>query len=130
MKQTFNNLPEPKKNRIIRACIDEFCEKGYEKSSTESIVKRAGISKGGLYEYIDSKKDLYLFIVNYTYEKLYNYLRKRIAAEHSPLPDDILERFRIVSEIAIDFYIDYPEYVKLIVKTYKILDVDIEKTGT
>ena len=127
MKQTFYNLPEVKKNRIITACIEEFSENGYEKSLTENIIRGAGISKGGLYEYIKSKKGLYLFIVNYTYEKLYSYLRKKIASDHSPLPADILDRFKIVSEIAIDFYIDHPECVKLIVKTYKIHDVDIEK---
>lgn len=126
MKQTFNNLPEEKKNRIITACVEEFCENGYEKSSTESIIKRAGISKGGLYEYISSKKELYLFIVNFTYEKLYSYLRRRIESEHTPLPSDILERFKVVSDIAIDFYIEHPEYIKLIVKTYKIHDIDIE----
>ena len=126
MKQTFNNLPEAKKNRIIKACIDEFCENGYEKSSTENIIKRAGISKGGLYEYIDSKKELYLYIVNYTYEKLYSYLREKVNLAYSPLPDDILDRFKAVSDIAIDFYIEHPEYVKLIVKTYKIHDVEIE----
>ena len=126
MKQTFNNLPEAKKSRIIKACVDEFCENGYEKSSTEHIIKRAGISKGGLYEYIDSKKELYLYIVNYTYEKLYSYLREKINLEHMPLPADILDRFKIVSDIAIDFYIEHPEYVKLIVKTYKIHDVDLE----
>jgi TetR/AcrR family transcriptional regulator len=126
MKQTFNNLPDEKKNRIITACVEEFSKNGYEKSSTESIIKKAGISKGGLYEYIDSKKELYIFIVNYTYEKLYSYLRKKIEAEHTALPSDILDRFKVVSDIAIDFYIEHPEYVKLIVKTYKIHDVDIE----
>lgn len=126
MKQTFNNLPKEKKNRIITACVEEFCENGYEKSSTENIIKRAGISKGGLYEYINSKKELYLFIVNYTYEKLYSYLRIKIKNEHTALPSDILERFKVVSDIAIDFYIEHPEYIKLIVKTYKIHDIDIE----
>ena len=126
MKQTFNNLPEAKKNRIIKACIDEFCENGYEKSSTGHIIKNAGISKGGLYEYIDSKKELYLYIVNYTYEKLYSYLREKINLENPSLPDDILDRFKVVSDFAIDFYIEHPEYVKLIVKTYKIIDVEIE----
>ena len=127
MKQTFNNLPEDKKNRIIKACIDEFCENGYEKSSTDHIIKNAGISKGGLYEYINSKKELYLYIVNYTYEKLYSYLREKINLANSSLPDDVLTRFKVVSDFAIDFYIEHPEYVKLIVKTYKILDVEIER---
>ena len=127
MKKTFENLSEQKKGRIISACIDEFCENGYEKSTTESIIKKAGISKGGLYEYTESKKDLYIFIVKHTYEKLYNYLRNKVGENYKTLPPDILDRFKIISDIAIDFYIDHPEYVKMIVKTYKIHDVELEK---
>ncbi|MDX9800508.1 MAG: TetR/AcrR family transcriptional regulator [Spirochaetia bacterium] len=127
MKKTFENLPDAKKQRIISACIEEFSENGYEKSTTDNIVGKAGISKGGLYEYTESKKDLYIYIVTHTYEKLYNYLRQKAERMESQLPSDILDRFRIVSEFAIDFYIDYPEYVKMIVKTYKIHDVEIEK---
>lgn len=127
MKKTFENLPETKKERIISACIEEFCENGYEKSTTDNIVKKAGISKGGLYEYTESKKDLYIFIVKHTYEKLYNYLRNKVDGMEKELPADILDRFKIISDIAINFYIDHPEYVKMIVKTYKIHDVEIEK---
>ncbi len=127
MKKTFENLPEAKKERIISACIEEFCENGYEKSTTDNIVKKAGISKGGLYEYTESKKELYIFIVMYTYEKLYNYLRNKVDGMQKELPADILDRFKIISDFAINFYIDHPEYVKMIVKTYKIHDVEIEK---
>ncbi len=127
MKKTFENLSEDKKNRIISACIEEFCENGYEKSTTENIIKKAGISKGGLYEYTESKKDLYVYIVKYTYEKLYSYLREKVSEGYEKLPSDILDRFKIISDFAIDFYIDYPEYIKMIVKTYKIYDIDVEK---
>lgn len=127
MKKTFDNIHEEKKERIINACIEEFCENGYEKSTTENIIKKAGISKGGLYEYTESKKDLYIFIVKYTYEKLYSYLRDKVSEKYPVLPSDILRRFKIISDIAIDFYIDYPQYIKMIVKTYKLHDIEIEK---
>ncbi len=128
MKPTFQNLPEEKKSKIIDACIAEFGEFGYAKSSTDRIIKRAGISKGGLYEYISRKEELFLFIVDYTYRQLYGYLEQRIHEQGIALPEDILERVRLVSELAIDFYLDHPQYVYLIVKTYQLYDESLEKS--
>jgi TetR/AcrR family transcriptional regulator len=122
MKKTFNSLSESKRQRILSACIEEFGEHGYEKGSTDSIIKRAGISKGGLYEYITTKKELFLFVVEYTYQQLYGYLEKRIQNEVDSFPLDLLARLRLVSELAIDFYIDHPQYVSLIVRTHELHD--------
>lgn len=127
MKKTFEHLPAGKKEQIINACIVEFGNHGYEKTTTDSIIKRIGISKGGLYEYISSKRELFLFIVDYTYKKLYDYLRKKIREQHDPLPADVLDRLLIVSSYAIDFYIDHPEFVSLIVRTYRLADDDLAK---
>jgi len=127
MKKTFEKLPETKRQRIISACIDEFGEYGYEKGSTDRIIKRAGISKGGLYEYITTKKELFLYMVEYTYEQLYGYLEARIRSEVDTLPADLLDRVRLVSELAIDFYIEHPQYVSLIVRTHEVLDEEMQQ---
>jgi len=127
MKRTFDNLQSEKKDRIIRACIEEFSEKGYERSSTAGIIKRAGISKGGLYEYTSSKEELFLFIVDYTYGKLYDYLRVKSETDLIKLPSDILKRLRVVSELAIDFYLEFPEFVHLIVRTHELSDEELER---
>jgi len=125
MKSTFDNLSEKKKQRVIKACIDEFGEKGYSSSSMDGIIKRAGISKGGLYEYVSSKQELFIFIVDYTYTILYNYLKQRVANEKKILPIDLLDRLKLVSELAIDFYIDHPEFVYLIVRTSNLANEKI-----
>ncbi len=52
---------EPREKRqqaIINAAISEFIEKGYEGASMQSIAKRAGLTKGGLYHYYSSKEEL------------------------------------------------------------------------
>ena len=36
----------------------EFAQSGFEKASTNEIVKRSNISKGSLFNYFNSKKDL------------------------------------------------------------------------
>lgn len=45
---------------IIYAAVDEFLESGFEGTSMESIARRAGISKGGLYHHFKSKDEIFL----------------------------------------------------------------------
>lgn len=125
MKPAFFNISEMKRENIINACIDEFGRCGYEKSSTDRIIKTAGISKGGLYEYISSKEELFLFIAEYTYRELYGFIRNGLK-KNEELPHDILERFRLVSSIAVDFYIGHPEYIRFIANTHRISDQNLE----
>ena len=125
MKKAFARIPQEKRDKIIQACIEEFGEAGYEKCSTDRIIHRAGISKGGLYEYISSKKELFLYIVEYSYTELYDYLRMRIHTGGISLPPDILERFRLISSLAIDFYLAHPRFISLITKTYQINDQEL-----
>ncbi len=125
MKKTFDKLPEGKKQNILFACIEEFGENGYEHSTLDRIVLRAGISKGGLYEYIESKEDLYFYIVGLTYDELYDFIEAEINHRSIHLPDDIVDRMRLVAEIAIDFYIRHPHYLEIIVGTYHLPKADL-----
>jgi AcrR family transcriptional regulator len=127
MKKTFENLPIEKKQRILQACIHEFGEHGYDGSSTDRIIKKAGISKGGLYEYVSSKEELFLYTVEYTYTHLYDYLKIRIAEEGKQLPADLLDRLKLTADIAIDFYLDHPHFVSLIVRIANMSNEDIEE---
>ncbi len=58
IKQTFYNLPEEKRNRIIKAIVHEFSNSSAEKVSINRIVKTANISRGSFYQYFDDKLDL------------------------------------------------------------------------
>ncbi|MCA2000505.1 MAG: TetR/AcrR family transcriptional regulator, partial [Chloroflexi bacterium] len=54
-KQTFLNLPEEKRQAVVRAAIDEFADYGFEASSVNRIVANSGISKGSFYQYFEDK---------------------------------------------------------------------------
>src|SRR5699024_7509441 len=43
-----------------------FVQSGFEKASTNDIVKRANISKGSLFNYFNSKKDLYIYLIEHS----------------------------------------------------------------
>ena len=65
MFETFEKLPESKRNQIIQVCIEEFVQKGYKNASTNTIVKRLEISKGVLFLYFKNKKNIYLYLVDF-----------------------------------------------------------------
>lgn len=65
----FYNLSSEKQDIIINAALTEFASTGYKKTSISSIAKRAGISKGLLFYYFNTKKELYLFLYEYCYKK-------------------------------------------------------------
>lgn len=58
VKQTFYNLSEEKRNRILAAVKKEFGDNPGEKISINRIVKEANISRGSFYQYFDDKVDL------------------------------------------------------------------------
>jgi AcrR family transcriptional regulator len=63
-KATFKGLPREKKERVLNAATDLFAERGFHRAEMDEIARRAGISKGSLYNYFKSKDDLFLHICN------------------------------------------------------------------
>ena len=66
MNPKFFDVKKEKQDAIINACLKVFAENGYKKASTDVIVKTAGISKGLLFHYFESKKGAYEFIYDYS----------------------------------------------------------------
>ena len=52
-----------RKESLLRIGIDLFSEQGYKKVSIEDIVQHAGLSIGSFYTYFQSKKELYIAII-------------------------------------------------------------------
>lgn len=75
--ETFEKLEESKKRRIIEAAMNEFIEQGYLGASTNTIVKNAEISKGALFNYFESKENLFLYLLKINMNKILNNFQKR-----------------------------------------------------
>lgn len=68
-KDTFFNLPEDKRKRIIDAAIDQFSKLHYSNVTVDNIVTAAGIPKGSFYQYFSNKDDLYVYLFTQYAEK-------------------------------------------------------------
>jgi AcrR family transcriptional regulator len=60
---TFFNLPEEKKNKIIKAANKEFARVPLEQASIKNIVEDAEIARGSFYQYFEDKQDLFEYLM-------------------------------------------------------------------
>ncbi|MEL7610290.1 MAG: TetR/AcrR family transcriptional regulator [Bacillota bacterium] len=67
-KDTFFNLSDEKREKVMRAAVSEFLKHGFEKGNVGAISKNAGIAKGSLYQYFENKKELFLYTVQWSSE--------------------------------------------------------------
>ncbi len=68
----FESLPEERREAIVSAAVETFGKNDYKNASTETIARRAGISKGLLFFYFKNKKELYLYLMEHLMEKVSN----------------------------------------------------------
>ena len=54
-----------RKEQILDAALHVIVQNGYHQSRMDDIVSTSGLSKGAIYWYYKSKKDVYLDLVNH-----------------------------------------------------------------
>lgn len=93
-KDTFEKISDTKKEKIFQVAITEFAANGYSGTNINTIAKNADISIGSMYNYFESKEDLFLSIVDYGYGILEKALDEVIIEDGTIF--EILERlFRV-----------------------------------
>lgn len=118
----IDKIPEDKKEKIIEVSLKEFAEKGYDKASTNTIVKESGISKGLLFYYFENKKNLYLYIVDYcmdmvmgrfekSTETMSNDFFKRVM-EFGLMKIEIANQYPYIYDVVFEAFINIPDPVK------------------
>lgn len=67
-KETFNKIPDVKRRAILEAAVIEFSSRGFNAANINVIAKKAGISIGSMYQYFDSKENLFLTAIDEGYK--------------------------------------------------------------
>jgi AcrR family transcriptional regulator len=62
-RETWERLPEDRRQAVLNAAEAEFAKRGFSAGSLNTIVREAGISKGSLFQYFHDKADLYTHLV-------------------------------------------------------------------
>ncbi|KPL58879.1 TetR/AcrR family transcriptional regulator [Rossellomorea vietnamensis] len=108
------NIDPEKEYRIIRAATRVFAENGYEKASTNAIVKEAKISKGILFHYFNSKKELYVSL----YEYLSGLFTEKVYERLDRNERDIFATIRSVTLIKFEFFSVYPDLINFLTSAF------------
>lgn len=90
-------LAERRRDALIRAGYAEILEKGIEATTIDSVVERAGSSKGGALYYFRTKDDLFYAVFEWLLDQLNRTLDEVAAAGQSP-------RARLAAEIEVLFH--------------------------
>lgn len=59
--ETFENLPDDKRGRVLDAAIEEFAEHGFAGASMNRLSARLGIAKGSIFQYFGTKEGLFSY---------------------------------------------------------------------
>ena len=63
IKLKWNRRKEERPAEIISAAMDEFVEKGFAATKLTDVAKRAGVAKGTLFRYFETKEQLFHAVV-------------------------------------------------------------------
>lgn len=116
---------EKQKEKIFKAAVTCFNERGYYETTIDDIAERVRVSKGLIYYYFDSKKDLFLELFQYRVGRYFEQIKKYIRGEK--YPDVRLKKFinkssEILKENE-DFFKFCLEFLSLGVREPEIRDV-------
>ena len=112
--QTFDNLPDEKRRRVLAEATREFADHGYHQASVNRIVSRLGIAKGSLFKYFGNKQGLF----EYLFERSMDGLKRPLKAIRDDADADFfqsVERTLLAGAAFIDAHpFIYRIYLKMV----------------
>lgn len=104
MDEILKNIDAEKRDRIINSALEEFSKNRFDKASTNNIVKKANISKGLLYHYFNSKKELFEYLKKFVVKTIVKEIEEKIDWNES----DIFNRIKQIVMIKLQTVNRYP----------------------
>jgi AcrR family transcriptional regulator len=83
----FRRRKDERPAEIVAAALEVFAEKGFAAARLDEIARRAGVSKGAVYLYFETKEDIFRAVVVQAIAPNVGAVRAMIAAHPGPLPD-------------------------------------------
>ena len=91
--KTFQNLTPDKQEDVVRESLREFALHGYEIASLSNVIARLGLAKGSFYRYFESKKALYLFLLERCTALRLQFDNDHVGSSVGDLPALLMEHF-------------------------------------
>ena len=96
------------RRRILDAARDVFFRDGFMRANLDEMAEQAGVAKGTLYRYFESKADLYVAVLTENHEKF-----QELMLHASQQGDTALDRIRSVARFYFDHWLNHPDYFQI-----------------
>lgn len=93
------------RKRILEAARDVFFRDGFMSANLDEMAEKAGVAKGTLYRYFESKADLYVAVLTNNHEIFLEQMRA--AGQEG---ETALERIRSIARFYFSHWMDHPDY--------------------
>jgi AcrR family transcriptional regulator len=80
----WERRPDDRPQEILEAALRVFAARGYRQTRLEEIAESAGVTKGTIYHYFDSKEELLLQIVEQKHAHAFDRLEELLRAQSGP----------------------------------------------
>jgi AcrR family transcriptional regulator len=105
--------PEERRAEVLQAALEVFGEVGFERATLQDVAERAGVTKGALYHYFDSKDQLFLELMRERVSAHVEAAAALVAAAEPTKPREVLLRELLESMWANMQQPGMPELMKL-----------------
>ena len=112
-------LRDIRKDQIMNAAQAVIIKKGFDQSRMDDIVNKAQLSKGAIYWYYKSKKEVYLSLVDYWFNQYSNGVLKSLEDKHSSS-----DQLQSLFDYFINQFDQYPVTFKIMVEFWRTSGLD------
>lgn len=112
-QNTFENLPDDKRERVLAEATREFAEHGYHQASVNRIVGRLSIAKGSLFKYFGNKQGLFEYLFGHAvaeFKKPLKHIRDTTSDK------DFFERIELSLLAGVEFIDAHPHIYRIYLK--------------
>jgi AcrR family transcriptional regulator len=116
--------PEERREELLAAAAKAFSEKGYRTAGVNDIIAEAGVARGTFYHYFESKKEVFLALI----ERYFSRFAEILEENHVRLRDalssegDLPGAWRENALAILTFHSENPELTKLVYREAMGLD--------
>ncbi len=86
---------------LLTKALEIFARYGYKKATIEDVAGEIGITKGGIYKYVENKMDLYQKAVSNALGKWQERVAEAVAGE-----EDIVNKFTVMSKKGYEYLME------------------------
>jgi len=97
------------RRRILESARDVFFRDGFMTANLDEVAERAGVAKGTLYRYFESKADLYVAVLADNGDAFTQHMRQEASIPSA----SAMEQLEHISGFYLDYWRRHPEYFQI-----------------